>query len=187
MNCQNFNQKVTTTTTGTGQNRVTTYGLQPGCFNSFNPGNQTYNLEPGVYYLNNTDFLMNGNATLVGTDVTFILTGTDPGSLQINGTSTLQLTAPTSGVYERMLFIQSANAELANNNTINGSNLSAFDGAFYFPSGLLDFTGSTGATTRCAMVVGFRLAFSGNTNIQNNTTGCVADQTVNGHKIRLIA
>ena len=187
MNCQNFNQKVTTTTTGTGHNRVTTYGLQPGCFNSFNPGNQTYNLQPGVYYLNDTSFVMNGNATLIGTDVTFILTGTNPGSLQINGTSTLQLTAPTSGPYSKMLFIQSANASSANNNTVNGTNTSVYDGAMYFPKGTVSFTGTSGATTKCVMVVGFRLAFNGNTNLQNDTGGCTADQKKPGWKIRLVS
>jgi Flp pilus assembly protein TadG len=187
VNCTNFSQKVTTTTTGTGQNRVTTYGLQPGCFNSFNPGNQTYNLQPGVYYLNNTDFLMNGNAALVGTGVTFILTGTDPGSLQINGTSILQLTAPTTGTYERMLFIQSSNATSGNANTINGDNTSFYDGGMYFPKGDVDFTGSSGAMTKCVMVVAFHINFNGNTNLQNDVVGCAANKTVVGKKIRLIA
>ena len=187
MNCQNFNQQVVTTTTGTGQNRVTTYALQPGCFNSFNPGNQTYNLQPGVYYLNNTDFVMNGNATLIGTDVTFILTGTNPGSLQINGTSTLQLTAPTSGTYSKMLFIQSANASSANNNTVNGTNSSYYDGAIYFPKGNVNFTGTSGTMTKCVMVVGFRLSFNGNTNLQNDTAGCQANQKKPGWKIRLVS
>lgn len=183
MNCQNFNQKDYNKVV----NGVTERWVHTGCFNNFNPGNQTYHLDPGVYYLNNTNFLMNGNSTMIGTGVTFILTGTNPGSLQINGTSTLQLTAPTTGTYNKMLFIQSANATSANNNTVNGTNTSFYDGAMYFPKGEVIFTGTSGATTKCAMVVGFHIAFSGNTNLQNNTTGCAANKTVTGSKIRLIA
>jgi hypothetical protein len=187
MACQSFAQKTVSTTTGTGNDRVTTYAVQPGCFSGFNPGNQVYNLQPGVYYLNNTDFLMNGNATLIGNDVTFILTGTNPGSLQINGTSVIQLRAPTTGPYSKMLFIQSADASVRNNNTINGTNNSYYDGAMYFPKGALNFTGTSGAMTKCAMVVGFQLNFNGNTNLQNDTVGCTANKTVPGKKVRLIA
>jgi Flp pilus assembly protein TadG len=197
--CANFAQKSTVTSvTGQGQNRVTTESVQPGCFNSFNPGNNTYILQPGVYYLNNTNFSMQGNTTMIGTGVTFILTGTTPGSLQINGTSKLQLTAPTSttcgtfgGVnsctYEKMLFIQSANATVNNNNTVNGTNDSFFDGAMYFPKGQVNFNGTSGTSTKCVMVIGWHINFNGNTNLQNNTTGCAANKTFTSKKVRLIA
>ena len=187
MNCQNFNQKAYTVTTGQGQSAVTTHKIAPGCFNGFNPGNNVYYLDPGVYYLNNTNFQANGNFTLIGTDVTFILTGTDPGSVTMNGNAVLQLKAPTTGPYAKMLFIQAANADLENNNTINGNSGSYFDGAFYFPKGEVTLTGSAGTETKCAMLVGYRLDFNGNVDLQNNTTGCVANQQVLGKRIRLIA
>jgi hypothetical protein len=40
---------------------------------------------------------------------------------------------------------------------------------------------------QCAMVVARRVNFEGNTNIQNNTTGCVANSKVKGKVIKLIA
>ena len=188
--CTNFNSKITdTSTTGTGTNRVTTYTMAPGCYNAFNTGPNNYVLAPGVYYLNNVDFVANGGTTITGTGVTIILTGTDPGSVQINGNATLQLTAPTdpNNAYAKMLFIQAANADVDNTNVINGTAASAFDGAFYFPKGEVQFTGTNASTTKCAMVVGYRLTFTGNTALQNDTVGCVADQTVTSYKIRLIA
>ena len=195
MSCTNFMSHRTNLGTGANPN----YHLSPGCYTGFAPnGNNTYHLDPGVYYLNNTDFVLNGNDTLIGTGVTIILTGTTPGRVQTNGTSTVNLSAPTAtncgtydGVnscdYKNMLFIQSPNAATGNNNTINGTAGSSYDGAMYFPKGSIDFTGTAGTMTKCVMVVGYTVAFSGNTNLQNDTTGCVANTTVKGKEVRLVA
>lgn len=170
-------------------NQNTGYTLSPGCYSGQNGFKLTgnYNLQPGVYYLNSTDFDTTGGATVTGSGVTIILTGSAPGAITTNGNSTIQLTAPTSGSYAKMLFIQSSNATPDNNNTINGNNLSNFDGAFYFPKGQVTFSGNSGATTKCAMVVGYTLVFTGNTNLQNNTTGCTANSTVKGKAVKLVA
>jgi hypothetical protein len=88
--------------------------------------------------------------------------------------------------YKNMLFIQSPNASTDNNNTVNGTNSSSYDGAMYFPNGQVSFTGTGSTTTKCAMVVAHTVVFSGNTNLQNNTTGCVANTTFKGKAIRLI-
>lgn len=70
---------------------------------------------------------------------------------------------------------------------VNGSNGSTYDGAMYFPKGLVSFTGSSRAMTKCAMVVANRVDFSGNANLQNDVTGCSANKTVPGKVIRLVA
>lgn len=195
MSCTNFVSHRTNLGTGANPN----YHLSPGCYTSFAPnGSNTYTLDPGVYYLNNTDFVLNGNDVLIGSGVTIILTGTTPGRVQTNGTSTVNLSAPTAtncgtyvGVnscnYKNMLFIQSPNATTGNNNTINGTAGSTYDGAMYFPKGSIDFTGTAGNMTKCLMVVGYTVAFSGNTNLQNDTTGCTANSTVKGKEVRLVA
>lgn len=185
--CSNFNQHVRTETTGTGQNRVTTTHLSNGCYSSFSAGNGTFYLDPGVYYLDSTSLNLSGQTILIGTDVTIILTGADPGSISMSGNSEIQITAPTSGPYAKMAIIQSSTATAGNNNIINGDNNTFIDGAIYFPSGDMNFTGSSANSTRCAMIVSLTVEFSGNTNIQNDTTGCVADQTVTGKRIRLVA
>ena len=183
-NCTNFQQKLTNL--GTGNNKD--YHLAPGCYNSFQiTGNETYTMDPGVYYLNSTDFDLGGTATIKGTGVTIILTGTTPGSIKTNGNAGIQLTAPTTGTYSKMLFIQSGSATTDNVNEINGNSASFYDGAIYTPKGNITFTGSSGAMTKCAMVVGYTVAFSGNTNLQNNTIGCSANQTVTAKQVRLVA
>jgi hypothetical protein len=199
MTCQNFQQHKYNV--GTGQSAVK--HLSPGCYTDFAPnGSDTYYMDPGVYYLSGTDFTLNGNDTLIGTGVTIIVTGTTPGRVNINGTSTVQLSAPTAsncqtltegGVsvntcnYNKMLFIQSPNAAADNVNNFNGTSSSSYDGTMYFPKGQISFNGTSGATTKCATVVGYTVAFAGNTNLQNDTTNCNANQTIPGKAIRLIA
>jgi Flp pilus assembly protein TadG len=188
MNCKTFNQNSYTTSTGTGQDKVTTNHLAAGCYSSFSPnGNSTYYLDSGVYYIDSADFNLNGQDTLIGTGVTIIMTGTNPGTVSINGTSTVQLTAPTSGDYAKMLFIQSSAAAANNGNTINGTAASKLDGAMYFPNGKVTFSGTSGDETKCAMIVARQVVFSGNANFQNNTTDCTANKKVKGKEIKLVA
>ena len=185
MNCTAMNHptKIASTTGG-----VTT--LKPGCYsggNGFKFTGGNYDLQPGTYYLDSTDFVANGG-TLTGDGVTIILTGSTPGQVTMNGNATVQLSAPTSGPYEKLLFMQSPNASNVNNtNTFNGTSMSSFDGTIYFPSQQVTFSGNAGAMTKCAMVVARRVEFAGNTNIQNDTDGCTANSKVAGKVIRLIA
>ena len=189
--CTNFNSPTKRNADGS---------MKPGCYNSFNVPNGTTVLSPGVYYLNNTDIKLTGNEIIKGTGVTIILTGTTPGTIDMGGSSSLQLTAPTDATcgifngtnscnYKKMLLIQAANAAADNVNKINGDNLTELDGALYFPKGSLEFTGSSAQSTKCAMVVGYTVKFSGNTNIQNDMTpaDCDADQQASGKSVRLVA
>lgn len=163
--------------------------LTPGCYKSFHlSGNKTYNLAAGTYYLDSTDFTVDGGVTVIGTGVTIILTGSSPGSVSTNGNSTIELTAPTTGSYADMLFIGTGTSS----STINGTNNSYYDGAMYFPNSTVNFTGTSGQMTQCAMVVADYVDFSGNSNIQNSLThpdgsACQAATQVTGKSIRLVA
>lgn len=180
--CKNFNHPSTTNANGS---------KKPGCYNNLALGNGTTILSPGVYYLNNTSIKLTGNQRLEGSGVTIILTGSNPGTISMNGNSSISLTAPASGPYANMLLIQSPNALTGNDNTINGNNDSMLDGAIYFPKADLTFTGSSAASTQCAMVVAYTVDFSGNATIQNSMVRpdgkkCEAATQVKGKKVRLI-
>lgn len=177
-NCTNFNHASKTNPDGS---------KKPGCYNQFNPGNGTITLSPGTYYLNNTSLNLNGQTRIVGEGVTIILTGNNPGTLTMNGNSSLDITAPTSGTYANMAIIQSANATTGNNNTINGDNGTSIDGAVYFPRGDVSFSGSTGQAFQCAMIVGYTVEFTGSSTIQNDTSSCTADTQVTHKRVRLVA
>jgi Flp pilus assembly protein TadG len=183
--CTNFNAHIDGPMPTGGSGGTAT--LTPGCYTTFNAGNHTYTLQPGTYYLDNTNLNLNGSTRLVGEGVTIILTGTNPGSVTMNGTSSMDLTAPTTGDYANMVLIQAANATTGNNNTINGDNLTALDGAIYFPSGDVTFTGSTAQAFQCAMVVAYTVEFTGSATVQNNTVGCDADTQVQHKAVRLVA
>lgn len=165
----------------------TTFG--PGCYSDFKlTGNTTYTLTPGTYYLWNTDFSVAGGVTVQGEGVTIILTGDDPGAVSIQGGSTVQLSAPTSGTYADMLFIGTG----ADDNNVTGNAGSYYDGAMYFPKSAVNFSGDSGSMTQCAMVVANYVNFGGNANLQNTLTRpdgkpCKAATQVTGKAVRLIA
>jgi Flp pilus assembly protein TadG len=171
-----------------------THHIKAGCYNDFSPsGSNTYYLDPGVYYLNSTNFNPGGSVSLIGpaSGVTFILTGTTPGSVSLNGNTTLQLHAPSSGTYKNMLFIQSGSATQNNTNTFNGSSTSYFDGAFYFPNGNVTLNGNTAGQTQCAMLVAWTVTISGNSSFQNTLTrpdgsACTNNETVPAWVVRLV-
>lgn len=181
MSCTNFNSHVVSHTGPNGNGGQVT--LSPGCYSNFNTGNHTYTLQPGTYYLNNTSLNLSGQTKLVGDGVTIILTGDNPGTISMNGSSAIDLTAPTTGEYANVVLIGTTSGD----NTINGNNDTALDGAIYFPNGDVQFTGSTGQSFQCAMVVAYTVTFTGSSTIQNNTSSCNAATQVSGRRVRLIA
>jgi Flp pilus assembly protein TadG len=196
MTCNTFNASVFNTNSNGQVVQGNPPGSQkhvaPGCYSDFSPsGNATYYLDAGTYYLNNTNFGPGGGVTLIGADVTIILTGSTPGSVDLSGNQTIQLSAPSSGTYEDMLFIQSSAASLNNLNKFNGTSSSYFDGAFYFPKAQVQFNGTTSAMTSCAMVVAWTVDITGNANFQNSLTkpdgsSCDNDKTVPGYVMKLV-
>ena len=196
MSCGNFNSHTYTTNANgqiiSGNPPGSQTHLTSGCYSGFSPsGNNTYYMDAGTYYLDSTDFSPGGTTTIVGTGVTIILTGATPGAVTLSGNQTIKLSAPTSGTYEDMLFIQASNATTDNLNKINGNTGSYFDGAMYFPSGLVQFNGSSASQTQCAMVVADVVDFTGNTGLQNSLfrpdgTPCTNNTTVTASIVRLV-
>jgi Flp pilus assembly protein TadG len=163
--------------------------LTPGCYKDFKfTGNTNYTLAAGTYYLDSTNFDVQGTGSITGTGVTIILTGATPGSVTTNGNTTIKLSAPTSGAYANMLFIGNASGL----QKINGNNGSFYDGAMYFPNGTAQFLGRSSGMFNCAMVVANFVDFSGNASLQNTLqhpdgSACLAATQVQGKNVRLIA
>lgn len=84
-----------------------TVTLSPGvyCGGLTINANANVTLSPGTYYVHGGDLNINGNSTVTGNGVTIILTGTGSGvgSIDVNGTAALNLTAPSSGTYQGIL------------------------------------------------------------------------------------
>lgn len=176
--------------------------IDPGCYHRIGNGsaasNQAFStsgdkiaMNPGTYYIKSADFDIGAlsnikvNSPTGSEGVTIILTGDTPGRVNISANATLNLRAPSSGDYSKMLFIQNAGATAAS--TISGNSSSSYDGAFYFPSTEVNYAGNAADTFKCAMIVGNVVSFSGTSNVQNNTDGCEAYTKVTVERVRLIA
>ncbi|HLZ79401.1 MAG TPA: Tad domain-containing protein [Sphingomonas sp.] len=154
--------------------------LSPGCYQGMDLKG-TVTLNPGVYYIDGSSLSIGSQAIVTGAGVTIVLTSstaaTSPSSIatvSINGSATLNLTAPTSGTYSGVLMYQDRRAVDSggsNANQINGNASSTLQGAFYFPSQQMTFNGTYGMTTKCVQIVAKDITFSGNSKIDNTCPG----------------
>jgi hypothetical protein len=56
----------------------------------------------------------------------------------------------------------------------------------YFPSTNVTFNGNSAGAFNCAMVVSWTATFSGDANLQNDTSTCDNDTTVSAKKVALV-
>jgi hypothetical protein len=152
--------------------------LYPGRYdNGINITGATVNFMPGVYILNGRGLSVTGTSTLTAIEsggelgVMFYNTNTagDPGGwgdIYIGASVTANLIAPTSGPYEGILFWNDARApDKRPGHVIAGTSDSIFEGALYFPSTHLQFTG-TSTAGNWTMLVADTITIQGNAEIE---------------------
>jgi Flp pilus assembly protein TadG len=128
-----------------------------GCYSSLTiNGSPTVTLSSGVFYITGA-MTVNGTPTVNGTGVTIYLASSSA-SFTDNGNTTLNLSAPTSGAYNGILFYQ--NPSDTNTLTMNGSSSSTLKGIFYAPTANLVLNGSGSTDFYTSFVVG-SLTFNG--------------------------
>ena len=152
--------------------------LSPGCYRGIQvQSNATLTLLPGTYYLGEKGLSVGGNATVIGNGVTLIFTNTSSpfnpnkiGTFGAQGTSNIQLTAPTSGTYAGVIMIQDARTVPSNQNRmlITGDSGSVFDGTIYAPTNAVTFSGNSSMSTDCLQIIATYITFTGNTTVRNN-------------------
>jgi hypothetical protein len=110
-------------------------------------GAAVLNLNPGTYVIRGGGLNILGASLIKGTGVTFYVTGdaTYPyEGVNIVAVNIHSLTAPTSGAMEGILFFQdrsiSNGTAHSNPNTIVGAALARYEGTFYFPTTVLNYT-----------------------------------------------
>ena len=86
-------------TKDSGERQWETNTLDPGCYSgsiTVNAG-ATLNLNPGIYYLDGANLNVAGNATITGTGVTLVFTGSGSewGTASIGSNANVTLTAPS--------------------------------------------------------------------------------------------
>lgn len=146
--------------------------LQPGRYcDGLKLSNADVTFEAGTYYLED-DFDVSGTSTLTGEEITFVLTGSgkDYATVKFAGGTVADLSAPTSGPYEGVLFFQDPNAPSFKGNTmitnwfLGGSDM-VFSGALYFPNQMLVYTGGADVGGGCLQMIGRKIKITGNAEI----------------------
>ncbi|WP_271525914.1 pilus assembly protein TadG-related protein [Bradyrhizobium sp. CCBAU 53380] len=147
-----------------------TNSLSPGCYRgdiTVNAG-ATLNLDPGIYYLDGANLSVAGNATITGTGVTLVFTGSGSnwGTASIGSNAIINLTAPTTGSTKGIVMYGDRNMPAGTAFNLTGGSTQNFGGAIYLPKANLSFAGGNGTSTSCTKIIADTLTFSGTSNLQ---------------------
>jgi len=125
---------------------------------------------PGMYIFDGVNVTVNATATLVGTGVTFFLTG--GAKLTMNGGATSALSAPTDpdDPYQGVLiYADPADADIQH--TLNGDSATSFTGALYFPTSDVTYSGTNEEDLdSCTLLIADEIEFTGNNFFGSNCT-----------------
>jgi hypothetical protein len=138
---------------------------------------------PGVYIVDGGSVRINATASLSGTGVTLFFTNN--ATIDINGSATLTLSAPTTGPYKGMLFW----GDSGNTSSVirfNGNASSSLTGVIYFPSAETEFLGSFSGSNGCMRVTARKVKFSGSTTMNSSCElAGILDVSIPG-RVRLV-
>ena len=163
--------------------------LEPGTYCNGLRFNSQANvtLSPGTYIIDRDSFKIVGGARVTGEGVTIVLTsstGSSYASVDIAGGAYVTISAPTTGDLKGVAVFQDPNAPSGNNlvNKFNGGSTTEFEGALYFPSQEVQFTGNNdnGDGGACTKIVAKIITFTGNSDMSNNCPASVKDIFVPG-------
>lgn len=162
-------QTITCATQATSNAPTVTYN--PGIYRGLtvNAG-QNVTLNPGVYIIDGKygNLSFNGGS-VTGSGVTFVLTktsGNQYASLTWNGNLSINVTAPTSGLFSGVV-VYDTHSKKSDRLTINGTSSTYFGGAIVAPGMGVSFTGTgvSGNGHNCTQIVGDTVQFSGNSTV----------------------
>jgi hypothetical protein len=130
-------------------------------------------MQPGTYIIDGGSFSVAGHASLSGTGVTIVLTGTSGNyaTATINGNSTVNLSAPTSGDMSGLVFLQDRNDTSGATSKLVGGTSMSLTGAAYFPTQTLQFAGGSSNASQCTEVVAQQISFAGSSYLNDNCAG----------------
>ena len=97
--------------------------------------------------------------------------GTNYTYFTIDNSSSITLSAPTSGSTAGIVLFQDPNAPTSGSDTFAGGAVVALTGAVYFPNQALYFSNGTSSTSSCTQLIAWRVNFSGGTTLSNTCSG----------------
>ena len=132
---------------GLSYSGATTQTINQGCYDGLTTaGSMTLHLNPGTYVFNGP-ISLGGSSTITGSNVTIYFNST----FSIAGAVTMNLSAPTGGAMNGILFFEAPGD--ANTVFLNGAAASNLTGIVYMPDGKLDMTGAASMSLYLAFVV----------------------------------
>ncbi len=140
-------------------------------------GGGPYTFAPGMYIV---DGLEISGGSAYGDDVTFYNTTDGLKNIVINGNTSVQLSAPTTGIYKNMLFFQNRNSPLGNpyDGLIVGDSSSTFEGVIYAPANHIDFGGNSGTNGDVfTQIIADTLRFHGTAKVSGDFASLASDRT----------
>ena len=161
--------------------------INPGCFTEITAhGNLTMN--PGIYYINGGNFTTSARSKVVAIGVTVILTGPggNIGQVNLNGDANIEMSAPTSGLYQGVIFFKDDDSPASSNDVFNGGVSGYLLGAIYMPSQKVTLNGNASFKTDCLKIVARQIEMSGNSKITNNCPFDPTKDSFTGTQVRLV-
>ena len=133
-------------------------------------GSHTLTLNPGTYILAGGGLNMKAGTLITGSGVTIYNTaanGYGYKPVTFAGNTHVDLSAPTSGPMESMLFFTDRSIVNTTNNTLTGDNTSTIIGTIYMPNVPVQFIGNSTLIAYTVLAVR-RLSLTGNATINDD-------------------
>jgi hypothetical protein len=131
-------------------------------------------MSPGVYFMDQGSFTINGGATLTGNGVTIIFTSSSSSNYadaKIAGGANVNLTAPSSGPTAGIVLFGDRNMPVGTTFNLAGGSSQIFNGVTYFSKGAVSYAGGASTFNGCSQVVANTVSFVGNSGLATNCTG----------------
>ena len=139
------------------------------CYNGTSLNNIHSNVTlHGTIVVNGGKFSTNASGNISGSGVTLYFT--NGATFDVNGNSTINLSAPTSGTYAGMLMYGDRTQDFAINK-LNGTNTSIMTGTVYFPTQEVDFLGNFSGQNGCMQLVADVIYYTGNGTFATDCSG----------------
>lgn len=128
-------------------------------------------LKPGTYIIDRGNLTVGAQSSISGAGVTIIFTSStnsNYGTVNFSAGAKGTMSAPTSGVFNGILFYGDRNSTSVTTKLTGSANLNLI-GLLYFPSQAFEFVaGTSTSTSTCLKFIARSISFSGNSNYASN-------------------
>ena len=123
----------------------------------------TVTFGPGTHIFDGAKLKIQGTANVAGTELTLYFsenTGTN-GGIDVTGSGSVTLSAPTSGMYAGILVYQDRATTADVTHKLAGGSTMQLDGIIYAPTTDVEFTGGSSSTSSSVMIIADEVDFKG--------------------------